>query len=239
MRPVVGISAYCDRARWDIWDLPATLVPQVYVEAAANAGAIPVVLPPAGGAVELVDRLDGLILAAGPDIDPSLYGAPPHPEADLRPGRDGPELALLAAARDADLPVLGICRGLQLMAIAYDGSLHQHLPDSLGSDMHCQRTGVIDHHAVSFVGGHHVAAALGRRRVVTSHHHQGVQDPGTLVVTARSDDGLTEAAEDPERTFMVGVQWHPELEHPELFQALVNACSAKKRASLVGVNGDD
>lgn len=227
MRPLVGISAYSDRARWDIWDAPAALVPDSYVAALDDAGAIPVALPPTADVAEAIDRLDGLVLTAGPDVDPSCYGAALHPQSELRPGRDEPELALLAAARAADLPVLGVCRGMQLMAISWGGSLFQHLPDVLGTEMHCRKTGTIERHGVDFVPGHHVAAVLGRQREVTSHHHQGVRDPGELTVTARSSDGLVEAVEDPELTFRVGVQWHPELEHPELFGALVSACAAQ------------
>lgn len=233
---MVGISTYLDRARWDIWDLPAALVPLPYVTAVSEAGATPVLLPPTAGVDGGAARLDGLVLTAGPDIDPSLYGSYPHREAELRPGRDEPELSLLAAARRADLPVLGICRGMQLMALAYEGCLFQHLPEALGHDLHCPRPGTIGRHRVSMVPGYRVGAALGPGREVTSHHHQGVMDAGGLAVTARAEDGLPEALEDPELTFMVGVQWHPELEHPELFEAFVGACRARAAAagSVIG-----
>lgn len=225
MGPLVGVSGYCDPARWDIWEMPATLVPQRYVEAIVAAGGIAVVLPPTGMEPAILDRLDGLVLTAGPDVDPVHYGAAPHPKSELRPGRDEPELALLQAARDFDLPVLGVCRGMQLMVIAYGGTLYQHLPEDLGHDRHCRTVGTLDRHPARFAPGSHVAAALGERQEVTSHHHQGVKDPGELTATGWAEDGLAEAVEDPMRTFMVGVQWHPEFEHPELFAAFVNACA--------------
>jgi len=224
--PVIGITAYADRARWDIWDLPATLVPQPYVDAVVAAGGSPVVLPPAGLDPAIVDRLDGFVFSAGPDVDPAYYGAEPHPAAELRPGRDEAELTLIRAACDADLPVLGVCRGLHLLAIAYGGTLHQHLPDSLGHDGHCRRIGTLEHHPVRFEPGSRVAAVLGEQRIVNSHHHQGVADLGGLAGVGWTDDGLAEAVEDPSRRFVVGVQWHPELEDPELFAALVEASAA-------------
>jgi putative glutamine amidotransferase len=238
LRPVIGITGYCDPARWDIWDVPATLVPQVYVDAVVGGGGSAVVLPPGAAEPGILDRLDGLVFTAGPDLDPGLYGAAPHPETELRPGRDEPELALLRAARDADLPVLGVCRGMQLMAIAYGGTLHQHLPEALGHGRHCEAVGTLSYHRAHFEEGSRIAAILGDSTEVTSHHHQGVRDLGGLVRTGWADDGLPEAVEDPTRRFMVGVQWHPEFQHPALFAALVEAAAGETAGTaLAGAHG--
>jgi putative glutamine amidotransferase len=229
-RPVIGVAAYVDQARWDIWDTQAAIVPQSYVRAIARSGGLPVILPPSPANAELVSQLDGVVLTAGADIDPSWYGAARHAETEPpRPDRDAGEFALLRAALAADIPVLGVCRGLQLLVIEYGGTLHQHLPESHGHGRHCPRTGEPGWHGVTFVPGTRTGRILGAELVngtdmVTSHHHQGVAHPGGLQVTARADDGLIEAVEDPARRFVVGVQWHPELQDDHrLFAALVAA----------------
>lgn len=210
--PVIGITAYVERARWGVWDLPAVLVPESYVRMVREAGARAVVVPPdEAGAPDLVRRLDGLVLAGGADIEPGRYGAAPHALTVTRPDRDSGEFAALEAALGADLPVLGVCRGMELLVVAYGGSLHQHLPDVLvGSSRHQPGPGVFGAHPARFAAGSRAARIFGARAEVNSYHHQGVADPGKLTVTGWADDDVIEAVEDPARRFVFGVQWHPE-----------------------------
>jgi len=227
MRPIIGITCYAEPARWGVWDARAVLLPETYVQAVARAGGQPVVLPPVhdGGVLR---ALDGLVLAGGADVSPSLYGAVAHELTVPRPDRDISETALLTAAAGMDLPVLGVCRGMQLMAVHAGGSLHQHLPDLLGHDKHRPAPGLVGAHGARFVPGSRVAAVLGEECEVNSYHHQGVADPGTLTVTGWSDDDLIEVVEDPARRFYLGVQWHPEETGDiRLFAALVSACTGR------------
>ncbi|WP_432986806.1 gamma-glutamyl-gamma-aminobutyrate hydrolase family protein [Dactylosporangium sp. CA-233914] len=211
-RPVVGITAYAEAARWGVWDTRAVLVPEAYVRVVREAGARPVVLPPddLDDAADLVRRLDALVLAGGADIEPGRYGAAAHPATKTRPDRDAGELAVLAAALDADRPVLGVCRGMELLAVAYGGTLIQHLPDVLGNGRHQPAPGVYGAHPARFAAGSKAAKVFGDEADVNSYHHQAVDSPGSLTVTGWADDGVIEAVEDPARRFVLGVQWHPE-----------------------------
>ena len=222
MPPLIGISAYVERARWGAWDREVTLLPQVYVTAVHAAGGRAVVIPPfPEGAESVVAALDGLILAGGGDLDPALYGAERHPRtAGIRPARDAGEVALLRAAIDADLPTLGICRGMQLMSACAGGTLVQHLD----SEDHRGTPGVHVQHPVTTVARTRLAGILGDGAEVPSYHHQGVADPGTLTVSAYAHDGGIEAVEDPAARFRLGVLWHPEQgTDPRLFTALLAA----------------
>jgi putative glutamine amidotransferase len=209
---VIGITAYAEQARWGVWDQRAVLVPESYVRMVRGAGARPVVLPPdEAGAPDLVRRLDGLVLAGGADIDPVHYGAAQHELTVTRPDRDAGELAVLDAALAVDLPVLGVCRGMELLAVAYGGKLHQHLPDVLAGELgHQPEPGVYGSHPARFAPGSRAAAIFGERAEVNSYHHQAVADAGALTVTGWADDEVIEAVEDPARRFLFGVQWHPE-----------------------------
>jgi putative glutamine amidotransferase len=225
-RPLIGITAYVEPAAWGVWEMRAVLVPESYVLMVTEAGGRAVVLPPdEAGAADLVRRLDGLVLAGGADIEPSRYGAEPHELTVTRPDRDAGESALLGAAIDADLPVLGVCRGMELLAVAYGGRLHQHLPDVLGgANKHAPAPGVYGSHVATFTPGSIAATIFGERAEVNSYHHQAVDDPGKLTVTGRADDGVVEAVEDPGRRFVFGVQWHPETAGDvRPFRALVEA----------------
>ncbi len=225
MRPLIGITASFDRARWSLWQDEVTLVPAAYVRAVQAAGGQPVVLPPDDDAAAVLPRLDGLVLSGGADLDPGLYGAAPDPQTvDVRPDQDAAELALLEAALARSVPVLGVCRGLQLLAVASGGRLHQHLPATPGHEQHGGHGRAWTDHEVTLVPGTRLHGLLGDHVPANSGHHQGVADAGTLVVAGRSPDGLVEAAEVPRdrHPFAVAVQWHPEMTgDPRLFEALV------------------
>lgn len=233
-RPVIGVSCYVEQARWGVWDLPAVLVPAAYVDLVALAGGRPVVVPPmADGAPETVNALDGLVLAGGADIEPAAYGATPHPRTtQTRPERDTGELALLAEALERDLPVLGICRGAQLLTVAHGGVLDQHLPDRApvnpARTVHQGEPGRFAQHRVDVEAGSRLAAAVGTTLTVSSYHHQAPRGPGrTLRAVAHAPDGTLEAVEDPSRDFCVGVLWHAEADGEiALFEALVSAARA-------------
>ena len=220
-RPLIGITAYVKDASWGVWTArAATLVPQLYVAAVHEAGGRPVVLPPLPDAAEeTVAGLDGLVLAGGADLNPALYGADPDARTDASsPDRDAAEPALLRAAVAADLPVLGICRGMQVMVAAAGGSLVQHV------DGHTGGTAVYTRHRVDTVPGTRLAGLLGPGLEVPSYHHQAVDDPGGLTVAAHAPDGSVEAVEEPAARFRLGVLWHPEQDPDRrLFAALVRS----------------
>jgi putative glutamine amidotransferase len=225
MRPIIGITTYVEPASWSVWrDLPAALIPQAYVEAVTMAGARAILLPPDDHDADVLDILDGLVLSGGADVSPGLYGEAPAATTVTRPDRDAGEMLLLRRALEIGKPVLGICRGMQQLVVAAGGRLHQHLPEMLGHSRHNPAPGVYGEHEAKLTPGSRVAELLGETAVVHCHHHQGIADPGSLVVTAQTDDGLPEAVEDPSRRFVLGVQWHPEVTRDEhLFGALVSA----------------
>jgi gamma-glutamyl-gamma-aminobutyrate hydrolase PuuD len=234
MRPVIGITTYAQEASWGVWKLPAALIPLDYVDSVERAGGRPVLIPPSeDGIEETLDALDGIVFSGGADVDPALYGAEPHPETDApQARRDAAELALLRAALERDVPVLAVCRGVQLLNVVRGGDLVQHLPEELGHDDHKQVPGVFAEHPVEVKEGTRLAAMIGARSEVTSHHHQGLGRIGDgLVETAWARDGTLEALEDPSRRFAIGVQWHPEAsEDRALFDNLV----AEARAYRAG-----
>ena len=227
--PVIGITSYVADARWGFWDLPAALVPLSYVQAVAACGGRPVLVPPLTDAVaETLGAHDGLILCGGPDLDPGGYGQPASPATTMvNPERDAAELALLRAALADDQPLLGICRGMQLINVAYAGTLHQHLPEVIGHDGHRTRPGQFDLHRVRLAPGTRVGAILGGGVEVSSGHHQGVDQLGAgLVASGWAPDGSIEALEDPGRRFALGVLWHPEEgDDRRLFGALIAAAA--------------
>ncbi|MGC4854260.1 gamma-glutamyl-gamma-aminobutyrate hydrolase family protein [Micromonospora sp. DT4] len=224
-RPLIGISAYVEPADWAVWrGVRAVLVPEAYVRAVTAAGGRAVVLPPDDWDADVLAVLDGLLLAGGADVGPGRYGQQPHPRTEDRPDRDVGELTLLTAALATDMPVLGVCRGMQLLAVAYGGTLHQHLPDVLGSEAHRPAPGVYGTHPVRFAPGSLAARTMVGVQQVNSYHHQAVATPGRLAVTGWASDGVIEAVEDPGRPFVLGVQWHPENESdPRPITALVRA----------------
>jgi putative glutamine amidotransferase len=226
VKPVIGITSYAQDARWGVWHMPAVLIPLDYVDAVERAGGRALVIPPTeDGVDETLAVLDGVVFSGGADVDPSRYGAEPHPETDTpQARRDAGEMALLEAALERDMPVLAICRGFQLLNVARGGDLVQHIPEEVGHDDHKQVPGEFAVHPVEIKEGTRLAAIVGERSDVTSHHHQGLGKVGEgLVETAWAADGTLEGVEDPSRRFAVGVQWHPEAgEDAALFEALVD-----------------
>ncbi len=225
MKPVIGITTYAEQARWGVWDVPTALAPMSYVSAVTSAGGRPLLVPPSEDAIdETLDALDGLLFSGGSDLDPPLYGAEPHPTVNgTRPDRDRAELALMRAALARDMPVLAVCRGMEVMNVALGGDLVQHLPDVVGHENHKHTPGVFGDHDVDMEPESRLAAVLGKRAPVKSHHHQGVGRLGSgLVEVAWADDGTIEGVEDPGRRFALGVLWHPEQgEDFALFRTLV------------------
>jgi gamma-glutamyl-gamma-aminobutyrate hydrolase PuuD len=225
IRPVVGVTSYVEQARFGAWDVPAALVPWSYVQAVERAGGRALVVPPSeDGVEETLDALDGLVLSGGSDLDPSFYGAEPHPETkDTRPERDRSELALLRAALERDLPVLAVCRGSQVLNVARGGTILQHLPEAVGHESHREVRGEFSEHGVRIEPGSRLGAVAGTAAAAKSHHHQGYGELGQgLRPVAWAEDGTIEAVEDPGRRFAVGVLWHPEEgEDAKLFDALV------------------
>jgi putative glutamine amidotransferase len=233
--PVIGVCAPLERARWAVWDMPAAVVAANYLEAAWAAGARTLLIPPdpALGADpdSVLDRVDGLLLLGGADVEASRYGESAHPTAEpAHRGRDEVEIALVTDAMARGLPTLGICRGLQVINVALGGSLRQHLPDEIPAGIHRRQIGQFDgnDHTVRLAPGSLAAQATGQvvHRVV-SHHHQAVDRLGApLVATGWSDDGVVEAAELPDR-YVLGVQWHPEADPAStVIRSLVDAARA-------------
>jgi putative glutamine amidotransferase len=219
-RPVIGICSALEHARWSVWDQEAFLTPRGYVDAVQRAGGIALLVPPdellEHQPDEILDLLDGLILAGGADIDPGQYGAEPHPATNGSVvERDTFEIALARRALERDIPILGICRGMQLMNVAAGGTLNQHVPESHGHEDHRRSPGSFDNadHDVRLEPDSLAARAAGETRHGTkSHHHQGIEELGAgLKVTGWADlDDLPEAIEAPDKRFALGVQWHPE-----------------------------
>jgi putative glutamine amidotransferase len=219
-RPVIGICTALEPARWSVWNMQAALLPYNYLEAVQRAGGLALMLAPdpqlTADPGEALALIDGLMLAGGADIDPASYGQETHAETVATvPVRDAFEIALVNAAIERDMPVLGICRGMQLINVARGGTLLQHLPERFGHSEHRRVIGTFEgaDHPARLVEGSLAARAAGETLHATkSHHHQGVDRLGRdLVVSGISErDGLAEAIELPDRRFVLGVQWHPE-----------------------------
>jgi putative glutamine amidotransferase len=242
-RPVIGICSSTERARWSVWDQEALITPRGYVDAVQRAGGLVVLLPPDGRAQddpdEVLDLVDGLILGGGTDIDPSTYGAERHTETThTTPRRDRFEIALARRAIERELPLLGICRGMQLMNVACGGTLLQHLPESHGHHEHRRTPGTFDgaDHDVRLAAGSLAARVAGEELHSTkSHHHQGIDRLGEgLEVSGWATlDGLPEAIEVPGGGFALGVQWHPEADETSPLIASLVREAATARGSRV------
>jgi putative glutamine amidotransferase len=239
--PLVGVSMYRQITSWWSWERDAALVPGAYLDLIAAAGGQPVLVPPGPGvsaAVQsglgrLVANLDALVLIGGGDVQAARYGrdSDPH-DSGSSPARDELEFTLLDTALGRDLPVLAICRGMQLLNVRLGGDLVQHLPDLLGTIVHQPRPGAFGEVPVTTGEGSEVRRVFGERLDVLCSHHQAVGNLGAgLVATAWSGDGVVEAIELSGHRFVVGVQWHPEESGDRrLFDALVTATRAPEGA---------
>lgn len=217
--PLIGLSVYRERARTGVWDTTFDLLPADYSRAVEAAGGIAVLLPPilpfAGAAAAVVARLDGLLISGGADVDPATYDAVPHPSTGTpRTDRDAWEFALLdaAAGRGDDFPVLGICRGMQVMAVHAGGVLDQHVPDLVHHTEHSPGGDVYGRTEVRVRPGSALADAVRGTTPVACHHHQSVREHPGFEAVAHAPDGVLEAIEDPTHRFRVAVQWHPEVD---------------------------
>lgn len=235
--PLIGVTTYLERAQQGVWDVRAAFLPEQYLTGVTAAGGIALLLPPQDpdSADAAIAGLDGLILSGGADVAPELYGAERHPTTDAaRVDRDAWELALFRAAERRRIPVLAICRGLQLVNVARGGTLQQHLPESLGTERYRIGGGVFAENQVAVARDTALAEVLGEDSVsVRSYHHQGIDRLGEgLVAAAHSDDGLVQAFVDTEGgSHVVGIQWHPEedAEDRRLFEDLVTQARAFAR----------
>jgi gamma-glutamyl-gamma-aminobutyrate hydrolase PuuD len=228
-RPIIGVTAYGEHARYGVWDHEAVLLPRTYPDVVIAAGGVPVLLPPVPESAAAVDRLDAVVLAGGPDVDPDRYGAAPHPRTgEPRPERDAAELAVLHQALERGIPVLGVCRGAQILNVGLGGTLVQHVPDAVGHSGHNPSPGVFGAVSVTLEPGSRVGDAVGASATVLCHHHQAIDRLADgLVVTGRAADGTIEAVELDRAPFVVGVQWHPEQDATDvrLMAALVRAAA--------------
>ncbi|MFF9912978.1 gamma-glutamyl-gamma-aminobutyrate hydrolase family protein [Streptomyces sp. NPDC013457] len=208
-KPLIGVTTYLDQARWGVWEMPAALLPARYPRLVQASGGLATMLPPddPSAAASVVARIDGLVVAGGADVEPVRYGAEPDPRTGPPArARDAWELALIEAALAAGTPVLGICRGMQLLNVALGGTLVQHL------DGHTEGVGVIGRHTVKPVPLTRYASLVPETTSVPTYHHQAVDRLGDgLSPSAYAEDGTVEAIELPAPTWALGVQWHPEM----------------------------
>jgi putative glutamine amidotransferase len=242
-RPVLGLTTYLQQAQTGVWDVRASFLPAIYFEGVGLAGGIAVLLPPQPADVEVAERvldgLDGLILTGGRDVVPAGYGQQPHPATDAPVAenrmRDAFEFELVRGAMRRGMPVLGICRGAQVLNVALGGTLHQHLPDVLGHPRHQQGNAVFSTSTVRTVPGTRVAALIGESSDAQCYHHQAIDKIGNgLIVSAQDSDGVIEAVEIPGDNFVLAVQWHPEerLDDLRLFAAVVEAAAAYAKGKV-------
>jgi putative glutamine amidotransferase len=225
-RPLIALTSYSEKVTWGVWQkVPAPLLPWPYVSRVADAGGAPLLFPPVPEAAsDIIDRIDGLIVTGGPDVDPARYGAERDPHTQRPdPARDDTELAALELAQQRGIPVLAICRGAQVLAVSRGGTLHQHLPT------HAPKVpGQFEPNRIKISDGSRLAEALGTSSTMACHHHQGIDEPGRgLVVTAWNDEGGIEGVEDPSLPYFVAVQPHPEEEGDTaaLFSSFIQAAA--------------
>ncbi|SFA88789.1 putative glutamine amidotransferase [Amycolatopsis marina] len=230
-RPVIGLTTYAERTRFGVWDVDAAVLHRSYVDSVVRAGGVPVLLPPAGDAHgELLPLLDGLVLTGGADIEPRRYGSEAHATTVTRPDRDAAEFALAEAALSGTIPVLGVCRGMEVLNVVLGGTLVQHLPEVTGTVAHQPEVAVFGDTVVTLAAASRAAAVLGTETACRCYHHQAVATLGDgLQAVGWAADGTIEALELPGERFVLGVQWHPEQDSADLrlFGALVEAATKK------------
>lgn len=236
--PRVGLSTYREPAAWGVWNAAADLLPARYAQSVQQAGGAALLLPPgpAPTVPAVLGGLHGLLLAGGADVDPDRYGAGRDPATQqARQDRDEWELALTHEAIGADLPILAVCRGMQILNVTLGGNLIQDLPAVLGTDVHCPTVGVHERHSVAVQPGSRLAGVLGERADVATYHHQAVDRLGAgLTATGWAADGTIEAVELTGRSWVFGVQWHPEAyKGAALFSAFVQACRERQRTPVL------
>jgi putative glutamine amidotransferase len=226
----IGVTTYREPVRRGDWDELSDVLPAAYASAIERAGGVPMLLPPMDPALAAtaLDGVAGLLLSGGADVDPERYGAAPDPHTGApRADRDAWESALLDEALARDLPVLAVCRGMQVLNVALGGDLIQHLPDELGTELHRPLVGEHGRHGVQLEPGCRLAQIIGTQAEIATYHHQGVRTLGKgLTACGWADDGVVEAVELAERSWVFGVQWHPEAHDGQaLFAAFVAACT--------------
>lgn len=240
MKPVIGIT--CSTLTLsDMKGVRRLALPQDYVDCVVRAGGLPLVLPNLSAeiAAEYVEVVDGLLLSGGGDVDPCFFGEEPRPGLGRTDAaRDGFEIELTRAACTADLPILAVCRGIQVLNVAFGGTLIQHVPAQVEDAVkHAQETVRLNAlaHSVTLEAGTMLQGIVGAEEVrVNSFHHQALADVAEgFVVSARAVDGVIEGIEDPARAFCLGVQWHPERRSDDpltlrLFGGLVEAARSAR-----------
>ncbi|MAJ18672.1 MAG: gamma-glutamyl-gamma-aminobutyrate hydrolase [Euryarchaeota archaeon] len=226
--PVIGVTTSVNVRDYETPEQAVVMVPANYPQAIRRAGGIPILLTEGDDVETLLARLDGIIIAGGRDVDPARYGEEPHERTDnLRPEQDTWESALIATAIERDLPLLCVCRGHQLLAVERGGRLHQHLPETPGYEKHGATGGEWSNHAVEIDPNSRLGSIIGTNVIGNSGHHQGVADAGDLTIVGRTEDGLIEAVELPGASFLLSMQWHPEmLNQTKVFDALIEAARA-------------
>ncbi|MBI88410.1 MAG: gamma-glutamyl-gamma-aminobutyrate hydrolase [Euryarchaeota archaeon] len=230
MRPVIGITCFMRETvvttAFGDWERHAAVLPSAYVSVIKEAGGTPLIIPPAGDMTPILDSIDGLLISGGPDLDPSTYNEErSEMTKEFFREQDEAEMGLINGALDKDMPILGICRGMQILSVAHGGSMHQHLDTTPGHEGHGAYDGGTSNHGIDIVEGSLLSDLMGTSFIVNSAHHQGVSDPGSLSVSATAEhDGLIEAVERKDKQFCIGVQWHPErMEQGFLFSKFVEA----------------
>jgi putative glutamine amidotransferase len=236
-QPIIGLTTYLQQAQTGVWDVRASFLPAIYIEGVNLAGGVAALLPPqqvdAASAERVLDGLDGLVITGGRDVVPESYGQQAHPATDEGIAdnrmRDAFEFALVDGAIRRGMPLLGICRGAQVINVALGGTLHQHLPDVIGHTHHQKGNAVFSTSSVRTVPGTRLAALIGESSDAQCYHHQAIDRLGRgLIVSAQDSDGVIEAVEIPGENFVLAVQWHPEerLDDLRLFAAVVQAAAA-------------
>ncbi len=226
MKPIIGITCCMREARYSDFVRHAAILPSAYISMVDKVGGVPMIIRPAGDMTIVLDSIDGLIVSGGPDISPANYNEEPGPmTTEFYPEQDYSEMGLIERALERDMPLLGICRGMQILSVAHGGRMHQHLDTTPGHEGHGGFFGKSTEHGVVVERGSQLASIMGDSFTVNSLHHQGVSDAGSLEVSARADhDGLIEGVERKDKKFCLGVQWHPERKgHDLLFSALIQA----------------